>query len=40
MGLGRKKEDQFFRLFKDFAETLDKMGSDFGRIINHYHNVE
>ena len=40
MVLGRKKEDQFFRLFKDFAETLDKMGSDFGEIINHYHNVE
>ena len=40
MVLGKKKEDQFFRLFKDFAETLDKMGSDFGEIINHYHNVE
>lgn len=40
MVLGKKKEDPFFSLLKDFAETLDKMGTDFAEIINHYHNVE
>jgi len=40
MVLGKKKEDQFFRLFKDFAFILDQMGTDFAKIINNYHNVE
>lgn len=40
MALRRKKEDVFFTMFKDFAGTLDKMGADFGRIINNYSNVE
>ena len=40
MALRRKKEDVFFTMFKDFAGTLDKMGTDFGRIINNYSNVE
>lgn len=40
MILGKKKEDQFFTLFKEFADIVDKMGTDFGEIINNYHNVE
>ncbi|MDO4834666.1 MAG: DUF47 family protein [Bacillota bacterium] len=40
MAIGRKKEDVFFTMFRDFADTLDKMGSDFGKIINDYNNVE
>ena len=40
MILGKKKEDQFFTLFKECADIVDKMGTDFGEIINNYHNVE
>ncbi len=40
MAFGKKKEDTFFTMFKDFANILDKMGQDFGKIINNYHNVE
>lgn len=36
----RKKENQFLKLFKDFADTLDQMGNDFGSIIRNYENVE
>ena len=40
MILERKKENQFLKLFKDFADTLDQMGNDFGSIIRNYENVE
>ena len=40
MIMKKKKEDPFFKLFKDYAGTIDQMGSDFGAIINHYQNVE
>ena len=40
MFLGKKKEDPFFKRFKDFANILDQMGTDFAAIINDYHNVE
>ena len=36
----REKENQFLKLFKDFADTLDQMGNDFGSIIRNYENVE
>lgn len=36
----RKKENQFLKLFKNFADTLDQMGNDFGSIIRNYENVE
>ena len=36
----KKKEDPFFKMFKTYSTTIDRMGSDFGRIISHYHNVE
>lgn len=40
MIFNRKKENQFLKLFKNFADTLDQMGNDFGSIIRNYENVE
>ena len=40
MAFGKKKKDVFFTMFKDFANTLEKMGRDFSGIINDYRNVE
>lgn len=40
MIIRRKKEDPLFMLFRDFADTLDKMGTDFGGITRNYQNVE
>ena len=35
-----KKEDPFFEMFKTYSATIDRMGTDFGKIISHYQNVE
>ena len=40
MVLGKKKEDMFFNMFRDFAGSLDEMGSNLNGIITDYHNVE
>lgn len=40
MGIRSKKESIFFVMFKDFAQSLVKMGDDFANIINDYNNVE
>lgn len=40
MAFGKKKEDVFFILFRDFVETLVAMGDNFSKIINNYHNIE
>lgn len=36
----KKKEDVFFTMFKDFADTIATMGENFSKIINDYDNVE
>ena len=40
MAFGKKKEDPFFTMFKDFAKKIEGMGSTFGEIINKYENIE
>lgn len=40
MAFGKKKEDVFFTMFKEFADIIKMMGEDFGNIINNYNNVE
>lgn len=40
MALGRKKEDIYFGMFRDFAKAISDMGENFGTIINNYHNIE
>lgn len=40
MAIGKKKEDQFFAMFKDFAGALDEMGENLHQIISNYRNVE
>ena len=40
MALGKKKEDVFFVMFRDFAKAISNMGDNFGAIINNYHNIE
>ncbi len=40
MALGKKKEDVFFAMFRDFARSIDEMGSKLNQIIGDYHNVE
>lgn len=40
MAFGKKKEDAFFVMFRDFADALEHMGELFGSIINNYHNIE
>ena len=36
----KKNEDPFFEMFKTYSATIDRMGTDFGKIISHYQNVE
>ena len=40
MVFGKKKEDEFFVMFRDFAKAIAVMGDNFGSIINEYHNIE
>ncbi len=40
MALGKKKEDAFFVMFKDFSKALVVMAEKFGNIINDYCNIE
>ena len=40
MALGKKKEDIFFVMFRDFAHAIAEMGDMFGGIINNYQNIE
>ena len=40
MAFGRKKEDVFFTMFKDFSNSLVIMGDNFSKVINDYNNVE
>ncbi|MDO4869841.1 MAG: DUF47 family protein [Bacillota bacterium] len=40
MVLGKKKEDLFFSMFRDFAGSIDEMGTSLNSIISNYHNVE
>lgn len=40
MAFKRKKEDIFFTMFKDFADSLVEMGESFSKVINDYGNAE
>ncbi len=40
MAIRNKRESIFFVMFKDFANSLVKMGEDFAAIINDYSNIE
>ena len=40
MAFGKKKEDVFFVMFRDFAKAIAVMGDNFGEIINNYSNIE
>ena len=40
MVFGKKKEDVFFAMFRDFAKAIADMGDQFGSIINSYQNIE
>ena len=40
MAFGKKKEDVFFVMFRDFAKAIAVMGDNFGEIINNYNNIE
>lgn len=39
MAIGRKKEDVFFTMFRDFADALVEMGGQFSTIFNDYQMV-